>query len=180
MSLFTTVLARQSYQHLAKGNLLRQLRLAPNSSAKWVTTSSARSEVLKPDEGFWDKNARLKRPTSPHLTIYKFQITSVLSVTHRGTGLALSGIMSGFGIGMLLLPGCYAQYLEMISSMHFGGALIFLAKFALAWPFVFHFSNGMRHLAWDLGKGFQMKEVYATGWSVVAVATALSLALAAM
>jgi len=179
MSLFTTVLARQSYQHLAKGSLLRQIRLAPISS-QWLTTSCARSEVLKPDEGFWEKNDRLKRPTSPHLSIYKPQITSVLSVTHRGTGLALSGILSGFGIGMLLLPGCYGQYLEMISSMHFGGACIFAAKFLLAWPFMFHFANGLRHLAWDLGKGFQMKEVYATGWSVVALSTALSIVAAAM
>lgn len=43
------------------------------------------------------KNDRLKRPMSPHLTIYKFQLTSMLSITHRGTGVALSAITAGLG-----------------------------------------------------------------------------------
>ena len=52
-------------------------------------------------EQFWDKNKRLNRPISPHLTIYKMQMTSVLSITHRGTGLGWSVILSGVGIGSI-------------------------------------------------------------------------------
>lgn len=48
------------------------------------------------------KNDRLKRPMSPHLTIYKFQLTSMLSITHRGTGVALSVITAGLGSGKLI------------------------------------------------------------------------------
>lgn len=61
-----------------------------------------KSKPLDPQEDFWDKNKRLDRPLSPHLTIYKFQLTSMLSITHRGTGLALSALMSGFAIGKTL------------------------------------------------------------------------------
>ena len=46
---------------------------------------------------FWSKNKALKRPISPHLTIYKFQLTSMLSITHRGTGLAQSGMLISQG-----------------------------------------------------------------------------------
>lgn len=44
-----------------------------------------------------EKNDRLKRPMSPHLTIYQRQLTSMLSITHRGTGVALSGVTAGLG-----------------------------------------------------------------------------------
>lgn len=44
-----------------------------------------------------DKNNRLSRPMSPHLTIYKPQLTTLLSITHRGTGVALSGVTAGLG-----------------------------------------------------------------------------------
>lgn len=79
-----------------------------------------------------------------------------------------------------MLPGNFPYYLGFLHSCQFGGAMIFLTKFALAWPFVFHFSNGLRHLAWDMGKGFENKEVSMSGWTVVSVATLLSIVLAAM
>ena len=64
----------------------------------------SQSEHLTGQE-FWSKNKALKRPISPHLTIYKFQLTSMLSITHRGTGLAQSGMLTGAGLGALMLPG---------------------------------------------------------------------------
>lgn len=50
-----------------------------------------------------EKNYRLSRPMSPHLTIYKLQLTTMLSITHRATGVALSGVTAGLGTGMLLI-----------------------------------------------------------------------------
>lgn len=50
-------------------------------------------------EDYWSKNKRLRRPVSPHLTIYKPQITSLLSLSHRASGIILSGAISGFSIG---------------------------------------------------------------------------------
>jgi len=155
-----------------------QLRIG---SPKWLTTSAiARTTAFKEGEDFFDKNKRLNRPTSPHLTIYKIQITSLLSVTHRATGLALSAYTSAFAIAMLALPGSFPHYLNALNSCQFGGGMIFLTKFALAFPFMFHLSNGIRHLAWDLGKGFQLKSVYATGYAVLGIATILTLIVASM
>merc|ERR1711874_880057 len=100
---------------------------------------------------FWSKNKALRRPISPHLTIYKFQLTSMLSITHRGTGLAQSAMLTGAGLGALLLPGNFPLFLNDVAAMHFGGAIIFSTKFILAWPVMFHLWNGFRHLAWDMG-----------------------------
>ncbi|ODN02926.1 hypothetical protein Ocin01_03744 [Orchesella cincta] len=178
MSLIGTLCSRQGLR-LGKGLSLQQLRVTPT---KWLATTSCvkAAQPLDPEEGFWDKNKRLNRPMSPHLTIYKLQITSVLSVTHRGTGLALSGLMSGFAIGMLALPQSFPHYYTMLSSSPTGTAVLFTAKLILAWPFIYHFANGIRHLAWDLGKGFGLKELYTSGYAVLAVSTILSLAAAAM
>lgn len=63
------------------------------------TSSSVAALKAQSAEDFWAKNKRLRRPMSPHLTIYKPQITSLLSVTHRGTGVALAGLLYGLGLG---------------------------------------------------------------------------------
>ena len=97
-------------------------------------------------EDFWKKNERLQRPQSPHLTIYKFQMTSVLSVTHRATGIIQTGMLYGAALGSLLIPGTFPEALAVLQDMHFGPALISTAKFALAWPVTYHILNGMRHL----------------------------------
>jgi len=142
------------------------------------TTSCVSAMKIQTAEDFWAKNRRLRRPTSPHLTIYKPQITSMLSISHRGTGLFLSAVMSGFSIGIVALPNSYPYYLNLVETMHYGGSLIFLAKFALAFPFMFHTCNGVRHLVWDLGYGFTLKQLYGTGYLVVAASILLSIGIA--
>merc|ERR1712165_503869 len=80
--------------------------LRPHGGMKLVLLSSTMSSIksISPQEHqisreeFWEKNKRLSRPLSPHLTIYKPQMTSMLSITHRGTGVAQSAILSGFAI----------------------------------------------------------------------------------
>merc|ERR1712165_391530 len=80
--------------------------LRPHGGMKLVLPSSTMSSIksISPQEHqisreeFWEKNKRLSRPLSPHLTIYKPQMTSMLSITHRGTGVAQSAILSGFAI----------------------------------------------------------------------------------
>jgi len=62
-----------------------------------MQVKSAQEVEYKKGETHDTKNNRLNRPMSPHLTIYKFQLTSILSITHRGTGVALSGITAGLG-----------------------------------------------------------------------------------
>merc|ERR1739844_837551 len=133
--------------------------LRPHGGMKVVLPSSTMSSIksISPQEHqisreeFWEKNKRLKRPLSPHLTIYKPQLTSMLSITHRGTGVAQSGILSLAALGVLVMPGNFASVLAELQAMHLGGLTIFSLKFLLSLPITFPFFNGFRHLAWDLG-----------------------------
>ena len=112
------------------------------------------------------------RPLSPHLQIYRPQITSVLSISHRATGLALS-------LGTLLLvtwlvalargPEAFASVQGFVGSW-FGRLLL------LGWTFslFFHLANGIRHLCWDAGYGFEIKTTEISGWVVVGAAAVLT------
>jgi succinate dehydrogenase / fumarate reductase cytochrome b subunit len=116
--------------------------------------------------------AMQNRPLSPHLQIYRPQISSVLSILHRITGVALA-------VGSLLLvywiiaaavgPEAFATAQSLIGS--FIGRILLLA-----WTFAlfFHLANGIRHLFWDMGRGFELKTMSATGWTVVVVALLLT------
>ena len=114
------------------------------------------------------------RPLSPNLQIYRPQLTSVLSITHRATGLALAAgtvalvaWLSAAAAG----PGAYAAFDTALRSP-LGLALLLLWTFSL----FFHLCNGIRHLAWDAGYGFELRAIYASGWTVVAASAVLTLA----
>src|SRR5258708_15399419 len=107
------------------------------------------------------------RPLSPHLQIYKPQLTSILSISHRATGLALS-------VGTLLLvwwllaaaagPQAYAQ-----AQGFFGSWLGILLLVGWAYSLFFPLCNGVPHPLWDTGYALDIATTYATGWTVVAV-----------
>ena len=112
------------------------------------------------------------RPLSPHLQIYRPQITSVLSITHRFTGVALS-------VGFLLLvywlvalargDAAYAAALQL-----FGAWPVKLVLFLFSLAFFYHFCNGLRHLWWDTGRGFEIPQINASGWAVVIASLVLT------
>jgi succinate dehydrogenase / fumarate reductase cytochrome b subunit len=112
------------------------------------------------------------RPLSPDVQIYRPQLTSVLSISHRITGIALS-------IGTILLiswliaaaagPHAYSFPHGFIRSW-LGLLLLFGWTFSL----FFHLCNGIRHLVWDAGYGFELLTIYASGWAVVAAASVLT------
>ncbi|NXB18297.1 C560 dehydrogenase, partial [Rhagologus leucostigma] len=104
--------------------------------------TTAREEMSR----FWEKNSRSNRPLSPHVTIYKWSLPMAMSITHRGTGIALSLGVSLFSLGALLLPEHFPHYLAQVRALSLGPALIFLVKFSLAVPFSYHTWNGIRHL----------------------------------
>merc|ERR1711994_29318 len=139
--------------------------LRPHGGMKLVLPSSTMSSIksISPQEHqisreeFWEKNKRLSRPLSPHLTIYKPQMTSMLSITHRGTGLFQSAILSGAAGFAILSNTTFPVALSAMQTLN--PALVFLGKFAIAWPVCYHFFNGLRHLAWDLGYGFNMPDL---------------------
>ena len=104
-------------------------------------------------------NRPVHRPLSPHLQIYKPQLTSMLSILHRATGIALWVICAAAD------PATYARF-ESFNTSILGR--IFLG----GWLFsaFYHLCNGIRHLFWDAGYGFELKDAYRSGWIVLAVA----------
>ncbi|NJN46174.1 MAG: succinate dehydrogenase, cytochrome b556 subunit [Candidatus Competibacteraceae bacterium] len=102
-----------------------------------------------------------KRPLSPHLQIYKPQLTSVLSITHRATGVALA-------IGTVLLvywlvAAASGEHAYHDAQVVLGSMLGQLALFVWTWALFYHLCNGIRHLIWDAGYGFELESVYKTG-----------------
>ncbi|ODV98171.1 hypothetical protein PACTADRAFT_47976 [Pachysolen tannophilus NRRL Y-2460] len=114
---------------------------------------------------------RKNRPTSPHLTIYQPQLTWIMSSFHRITGVYMAvgfyGLTCGYALFSVLgLPIDSNAIFEFYSSLpewfKYG------TKAAMAYPFVYHFANGIRHLVWDLAKELTIKGVYRTGYAVLA------------
>lgn len=105
------------------------------------------------------------RPLSPHLDIYQYQITWTVSIMHRITGVAMTlGLLlivtwlvaAAFSTGLfLVIDGLLRSWIGMI------------IIFGSLWAFWFHFLNGIRHLFWDLGYGFNLSTVWRSGWVVV-------------
>ncbi|HXM85416.1 MAG TPA: succinate dehydrogenase, cytochrome b556 subunit [Stellaceae bacterium] len=116
----------------------------------------------------------VERPLSPHLQIYKPQLTSVLSITHRATGLALS-----FGTVFLvwfLAAAAWSDGAFALAQGFWSSWLGEICLFGWSVSLFYHLLNGIRHLAWDIGLGFELKTVYRTGWAVVIGSLLLTLA----
>ncbi|MEQ9332118.1 succinate dehydrogenase, cytochrome b556 subunit [Thalassobaculum sp.] len=113
-----------------------------------------------------------RRPLSPHLQVYKPQLTSVLSISHRITGVALA-------VGTLLLawwliaaaagPDAFAVVQGFLGSW-----LGYLILFGFSYALMYHLCNGIRHLFWDAGYGFELGTVYKSGWATVIASAALT------
>ena len=105
------------------------------------------------------------RPIAPHLQIYKPQITSILSIFHRITGLALLlGIAGLTWLVVALSQGteAFAQF-QICTQSLYGQILIVAILFSL----FYHLLNGIRHLFWDIGKGYELENVTRSGVAVV-------------
>lgn len=115
------------------------------------------------------------RPLSPHIQIYRPQLTSVLSITHRLTGMALS--VGSLLIVAWLIAGAAGSvpYLRLLGFMQSWVGLVLL--FGWTFAIFFHLCNGLRHLIWDAGRGFELRTIYASGWSVVAMSVILTIGL---
>ena len=113
-----------------------------------------------------------ERPISPHLQVYKPQITSVLSIFHRITGVALT-----FGLILLVawiftlsLGEEYFEYFVMFIKSWFGLLILFGSTLALN----YHLCNGIRHLFWDAGYGYEIETVHKSGLAVLVVSFVLT------
>jgi succinate dehydrogenase / fumarate reductase cytochrome b subunit len=113
------------------------------------------------------------RPLSPFL-IYRWQITMWLSIVHRATGLMLSLGAVALAVWLIALasgPAAFADVHAVYGSTWFKLPLI-------AWTFCFclHLTNGIRHLFWDAGIGFDRAQIQASGWTVLLVTLAATAA----
>jgi succinate dehydrogenase / fumarate reductase cytochrome b subunit len=113
------------------------------------------------------------RPLSPHLQIYKPQLTSVLSISHRLTGFALSMIIlfSPIIIYFLTYSVETHQFMVSIFKNMFIKIIFSLALFGL----IYHLCNGIRHLAWDAGYGLDLDSSYKSGYVVIISAVVFTL-----
>ena len=115
---------------------------------------------------------KLERPLSPHLQIYRPQLTSVLSITHRGTGIALVAgtlVLVYWLLAAASGPESYASAQALLGSWI--GRIVLLG---FSFSLFFHLCNGIRHLFWDAGVGFELKTAYASGTAVVIVSVAMT------
>jgi succinate dehydrogenase / fumarate reductase cytochrome b subunit len=118
--------------------------------------------------------ANSNRPLSPHLQVYRPQWTMILSILHRITGVAL-------GLGTLLLawwlmaaatgPDAFATAQSIVGSIP--GRFVLLG---FTFSLFYHLTNGIRHLFWDVGVGFELKAAQKSGWFALALAVVLTVA----
>ena len=113
------------------------------------------------------------RPLSPHLGVYRWQISNSLSILHR-----MTGVMLAFGalalvawlVSVVAGPSAYGAI-----NQFFAGPLGALMLFGWTFCFFYHLCNGIRHLAWDTGRGFEPERARMTGWIVVILAVLMTL-----
>ncbi|MBK20111.1 MAG: succinate dehydrogenase, cytochrome b556 subunit [Rhodospirillaceae bacterium] len=114
-----------------------------------------------------------ERPLSPHLQVYKPQLTSTLSILHRITGVALSAgtlLLVWWLIAAAMGGGAYTT-VQMVVGSWIGQLMLFGWSFAL----FYHLCNGIRHLFWDIGKGLDLPAAYRSGWIVISSSIVLTL-----
>ena len=106
------------------------------------------------------------RPLSPHLQVWRWHVTMATSILHRATGIALYAgalILAGWVVALAAGPEVFTAYHAVLAS-----PLGLVVLFGLTVSFLYHLANGVRHLVWDVGKGFEPKTADMTGWAAIA------------
>ena len=114
-----------------------------------------------------------QRPISPHIQIYRPQLPSILSILHRVTGLFLViwlVVVCGWLICVALGENVFQMFNSLASTLI--GKILTLG---LVFSLVYHLLNGVRHLVWDYGYGFELTSVYVSGGIVVLLSIIVTL-----
>ncbi len=114
------------------------------------------------------------RPLSPHISIYRWPVTMASSILHRATGLAMAAgfiVLVGWLFDAASGPAVYAKFMEVMDSTV---GLVLLIGWSFA--FFYHLSNGIRHLVWDTGRGFEIDRATASAWFVIVLSVVLTAA----
>jgi succinate dehydrogenase / fumarate reductase cytochrome b subunit len=105
------------------------------------------------------------RPMSPHLQVWRWHVTMATSILHRATGMALyvgALIVAGWVISLAAGQDAFDGYRALL-----GSPIGLLVLFGLTVSFFYHLANGVRHLVWDAGRGFEPKTADMTGWAAI-------------
>ena len=116
--------------------------------------------------------SNIGRPLSPHISVYRWPITMALSILHRGTGLANSLGLIVLAVWLMQAAAGPENYLAFTTVM--GSTVGRLALIGWSFSFFYHLANGVRHLAWDAGFGFEKQQANASSWIVLAASVALT------
>jgi succinate dehydrogenase / fumarate reductase cytochrome b subunit len=119
--------------------------------------------------------AERERPLSPHLQVWRWHITMFTSIAHRASGVALyvgALIAAAWAISLASGPQGYAAFKATM-----GSPLGKLVMLGLTLSFFYHLANGVRHLVWDAGRGFNIRSANASSVLVIAFAIAATLAI---
>lgn len=119
--------------------------------------------------------ARPDRPLSPHLGIYRWQVSNTLSILHRMTGVGLAAGLLCLVAWLVALASGAEAHAGVSALLGAPPGLLLLAAFSLA--FFYHLCNGIRHLFWDAGRGFERDTARRSGQVTLAIALLLTAAL---
>ncbi|MFC4763056.1 succinate dehydrogenase, cytochrome b556 subunit [Dyella koreensis] len=106
--------------------------------------------------------ADTRRPLSPHLQIYKWQVQMVTSILHRATGIALAVGTLLVLWGLLSLAGGEASFNQFKTCV--GSPIGLLLLFGWSWALFYHLCNGIRHLVQDAGAGYAIPQFVRSSW----------------
>lgn len=115
------------------------------------------------------------RPLSPHLQVYRPQLTSLLSITHRATGMFMAVSIPVLVYWFWALASgedTYSSSQRFFGSW-FGRTILFMWSYAL----FYHLCNGIRHMVWDMGLGLEIPTLYKSGWFMVVTSIGLTIFL---
>ncbi len=114
------------------------------------------------------------RPQSPNIQIYRPQLTSVLSIANRISGVILA--IAGVGLVAWLVAAAEGPHAYSTAQSALALPVSRMVLFAVTFAFFLHLCGGIRHLTWDAGYGFELRAIYASGWTVVVASILLTLA----
>ena len=112
------------------------------------------------------------RPLSPHLQVYRLPLPALLSISHRATGVVLAAGSLVLAYWLVAVAGgaeTFAQAQALLGSIP--GRIVLLA---ITFSLFYHLANGIRHLFWDAGVGFELRTVHASGVVVVVASVVLT------
>ncbi len=113
------------------------------------------------------------RPLSPHLQVYRLPFTALTSISHRISGVLLSG--GALVLVYWVVAAAAGEQAYRTAAAILGSLPVQLLMFAWTFVLFYHLCNGIRHLVWDVGYGFDLKTAQRSGQIAIGAAAALTL-----